>query len=141
MEDSFSRSFFFFLSYGICLNGVMSPFPTPIQPASGHHRQGKLEGNFHIKDEGLAGFKLNQVMQRKQVFTGRVHFCCSVATNSFLITEKKTRPGSLFIFQPGAVINFSSAWLGGMEVDRKACKLVNRIKVALLRDVGLKNRP
>lgn len=46
----------FFLSYAICLNAVMSLFPTLIQPTSGHHRQGKLEGNFHIKDIGLACF-------------------------------------------------------------------------------------
>ena len=44
----------------------MSPFPLPHpNPPSGHHRQGKLEGSFYIKKEGLAGFKLSQVMQRK----------------------------------------------------------------------------
>lgn len=61
--------------------------------------------------------------------------------DKFIFNYRKKHPGSRFIFQPGAVINFSSAWLGGMAVDHKACKLVNRIKVALLRDVGLKNRP
>ena len=98
----------------------MSPFPTPIQPALGHHRQGKLEGNFHIKDEGLAGFKLSQVMQRKTGILGQGSFCCSVATNSFLITEKN-HPGSHLIFQPGRAINLSLAWPGGMVVDHKAC--------------------
>ncbi|TNN54672.1 hypothetical protein EYF80_035154 [Liparis tanakae] len=35
----------------------MSSFPTYTPPASGHYRRGKLEGDFHIKDEGVAGFK------------------------------------------------------------------------------------
>lgn len=64
-----------------------------------------------------------------------------LSSDKFIFDDRKKPPGSNFIFQPGAVINFSSAWLGGMIVDHKASKLVNRIKVALLRDVGLKNRP
>ena len=137
MENSFSRSFFFSsLSYGICLNGVMSPFPLPHpNPPSGHHRQGKLEGNFHIKEEGLAGFKLSQVMQRK---TGS----CS-RSDKFIFNyrkKKKKHPGSRFIFRPDAVINFSSTRRNG-SLTTKPASLVDRIKVTLHGDVGLKNRP
>lgn len=70
-----SRSRAFFLSYGICLNAMMSPFPTPILLALGHYRQGKLEGNFLIKDEGLAAFKLSQVMRRKTGIQRGFKFC------------------------------------------------------------------
>lgn len=120
----------------------MSPFPTPIQLASGHHRQGKLEGNFHIKDEGLAGFKLSQVVKRKTGIHRPGSFLL-LGSDKFIFNsrKKKKHPESHFFFQPGTVISSSSAWLGGMVVDHKACELVNRIKVALLRDVGLKNRP
>lgn len=89
MEDGRRRSLLS-LSHGICLNGVMSSFPTPIQLASGHHRQGKLEGNFHIKDEGLAGFKLSQVMQRKTGIwrqSSLLLLCCRVG-----LGQKKNQP-------------------------------------------------
>lgn len=94
----------------------MSPFPTPIQPASGHHRQGKLEGNFHIKDEGLAGFKSGDAKENRYSPVAFLLLC----SDKFIFNYRKKHPGSHFIFQPGAVINFSS-------VDHKACKLVNHI--------------
>lgn len=95
MEDGRRHSLLSF-SHGICLNGVMSSFPTPIQLASGHHRQGKLEGNFHIKDEGLAGFKLSQVMQRKTGIwrqSSLLLLCCWVGLGQ----KKSAQNGSLHI--------------------------------------------
>lgn len=74
----------------------MSSFPTPIQLASGHHRQGKLEGNFHIKDEGLAGFKLSQVMQRKTGIwrqSSLLLLCCRVGLGQ----KKSAQNASLHI--------------------------------------------
>lgn len=105
MEDGRRRSLLSF-SYGICLNGVMSSFPTPIQLAPGHHRQGKLEGNFHIKDEGLAGFKLSQVMRRKTGIwrqSSLLLLCCRVglgqkkSVQNWLTTHRFAPPT---LFQP-----------------------------------------
>lgn len=76
MENCFV---FFLYSYGICVNGVTSPSPT--QSTSGHQRGRKLEGNCHIKDRGLPGFKQSQVTEN-QVFMDTVHFGCSVARNA-----------------------------------------------------------
>lgn len=64
----------------------MSPSPLPHpNPPSGHHRQVKLEGNFHIKEKGLAGFKLNQVMQRK---TGS---CRCSGSDKFIFNYRKKK--------------------------------------------------